>query len=336
MAKIVVCGAGAFGTALAHVFSQNSNHQITLKSRQKDHAELLQQTRVNERYLNSLIIKDDIHITSTAECVQDADILILATPTQHTPSIIDELKPYLTPSTSIILANKGILEHQTLQAPFISDFLQNSLNISNPIYILSGPNFAKELALDLPAAATLAGADVLQTTHMAHQLCTSLYRLYPSIDIIGVNLAGAIKNIYAIAAGISEGLNLGNNAKAALITRALAETKRLGVAMGASPETFLGLSGVGDLLLSCGSHLSRNMSLGLELAQGKSLQQILNERHTIAEGVFTVKAILPLIKKYQIRMPIALAVFEVLYNNASLEKAMTLLTHNLNTPLESD
>ncbi len=241
----------------------------------------------------------------------------------------------MQPATAVVIASKGILMEDTVTSPYLANWFANH-HPSHNIYVLSGPNFAKEMAQDLPAAATLAGENENLTADLVQVLRTPHYRIYPSADVKGVSLCGAIKNVYAIASGICEGLELGQNAKAALITRSLAETRRLGIAMGADMNTFLGLSGVGDLLLSCSSLLSRNMSLGVELAQGKGLDDILKTRHTIAEGVYTAKALMALIDHYQVRMPIARGVYEVLTQEKEVASVIQQLLSSTSVFFESE
>jgi glycerol-3-phosphate dehydrogenase (NAD(P)+) len=287
------------------------------------------------KYLPSVALPDNLAVTADISVVQSANIIVMAMPTQHTSQMLLSLKPYLKANASIIIASKGILMEDTVNTPHLAKWL--SLHHSpEHIYVLSGPNFAKEMASDLPAAATLAGLNEDSTLDLVHTLRSPHYRIYPSSDVMGVSLCGAIKNVYAIAAGICEGLQLGQNAKAALITRALAETRRLGMTMGADMNTFLGLSGVGDLLLSCSSTLSRNMSLGVELAQGKTLDEILLSRHTIAEGVYTAQALMPLMEHHKVRMPIAMGVHKVVTQRKDVASVIDGLLSSASVFFESE
>lgn len=324
MSKIVVIGAGSFGFALAYVFSKKKSNRVFLKTR-----------KVNDNEIGCASILQYVRVTTDyAEC-KDASYIVLALPTQKIPEIIQDFIHIIPNECNIVLVNKGILQENTLQNPFVYNWIQLNLPHVNT-YVLSGPNFASEISQDLPTAATLAGENADKTVEASEILGAPLFRLYPSTDVIGVSLAGAIKNIYAIACGICQGLNLGENARAALVTRALAESKRLGCAMGAKSDTFLGLAGVGDLLLSCCSSASRNMSLGLELSQGKTLSQINAQKTQLTEGVFTAKALQSLLSQYQIRMPIATAVYNILYNGITVQQSMQQLLNTLSVPFEHE
>lgn len=315
--KIVVVGAGAFGTALSLVFLR-AGHHVTLKPRRHEHAEELLRLSENRRYLPGVPLHMNLHIDATPQCLYPADLIVLATPTQQTPTIMTDLRSLVPDSASLMIVSKGILTENPLKEPFISDWLLNHFP-NHSIYIMSGPNFAAEIARDLPAASTLAHRDEGAAKDMAEALWHSHFRFYPTTDCRGVEIAGAIKNVYAIACGICVGLNLGQSALAAVITRSLAEIKRLGMVMGAKPETFLGLSGVGDLTMTCSSPISRNMTLGMELAKGRGIADILAERHTIAEGVATSKALHMLKAHYGVSMRLADAIYQIVHGGQSVD-----------------
>lgn len=317
MKNIVVVGSGAFGTALSLVFLK-AGHQVTLKPRRLAHANDLLQASENKCYLPGVPLPTHLCIDSTHTCLATADLIVMATPTQQTPTLLSELKPFLPSGAPLLIVSKGILMADPLSEPFISDWISNHME-GYPIYVMSGPNFAAEIARGLPAAATLAYPDEVAAKEMAESLWHSHFRLYPATDRRGVEIAGAVKNVYAIACGICVGLNLGQSALAATITRSLAEIKRLGMAMGARADTFLGLSGVGDLTMTCSSPQSRNMTLGLELAKGRVVADILAERHTVAEGVATSKALHILSAHYGVPMCLADAVYQIVHGGETVD-----------------
>ncbi|MDP3372336.1 MAG: NAD(P)H-dependent glycerol-3-phosphate dehydrogenase [Candidatus Paracaedibacteraceae bacterium] len=321
MKKIVVIGAGGFGTALALTFLK-AGHNVTLKPRREEHAAEMRSAGENQQYLKGISFPKELMIDADPKCLKLADIVVVATPVQRTPEILNEYKNVLPHEVPLIIASKGILTTDPFNTPFISSWLKKHMP-SHPVYVLSGPNFASEIARGLPAAATLAHFDTMAAKEMAITLWHEHFRIYPSIDQLGVEFCGAVKNVYAIACGICVGLNLGQNALATLVTRGLAEIKRLGIRQGAHADTFLGLSGVGDLMLTCTSTQSRNMTLGIELAKGRSVADIMAERHTIAEGVATSKALHDLVKKSDISMPIAAAVYQIVHENESVKDVIS-------------
>lgn len=323
MKNIIVVGAGAFGTALAITFSK-TGHNVTLKPRREEHAVEIRMASENKNYLKDVIVPSSLIIDANPKCLQAADIIVIATPVQRTPEILSELSTFIPNHAALIIASKGVLTADPINMPFISNWLEQHLP-NNSIYILSGPNFAAEIARDLPAAATLAHKNSEAVKEMAQILWHEGYRIYPSVDQIGVEFAGAAKNVYAIACGICVGLNLGQNALATLVTRGLAEMKRLGLIMGAEPETFLGLAGVGDLMLTCTSTQSRNMTLGVELSKERLISDILAERHTIAEGVATSKALYELSVTHNVSMPIAEAVYKIIHEDKHVKDVISKL-----------
>lgn len=321
MKHIVVVGAGAFGTALALAFLR-AGHHVTLKPRRPEHADELNCLGENKQYLAGVPLPKNLVIDAGHPCLANADLIVLATPVQQTPRILAEIATFLPANAPFLVVSKGILIENTAKAPFISDWIEQCLP-GHSVFVLSGPNFAGEIARCLPAAVTLAHPDAHRVKEMAESLWHTHFRIYPATDRRGVEFCGAVKNIYAIACGICVGLNLGQNALATLVTRSLAEIKRLGIAMGAESDTFLGLSGVGDLMLTCTSPQSRNMSLGIELAKGRSIANILNERKTVAEGVATSKALNELIIEKAVPMRIANAVYQILHKGDSVNAVIS-------------
>ena len=334
MKRIVVVGAGAFGTALALSFLR-AGHHVTLKPRRAEHAAELNLSGENKHYLAGVPLPKNLIIDADSNCLAKAELVVLATPVQQTASILSEITSFLPPKVPFIVAAKGILTENPALTPFISDWIAQNIS-GHPVFVLSGPNFAGEIARSLPAAATLAHPDANLVKEMAESLWHMHFRLYPSTDRRGVEFCGAVKNVYAIACGISVGLNLGQNALATLVTRSLAEIKRLGVAMGAHPDTFLGLSGVGDVMLTCTSTQSRNMSLGIELAKDRSIADILAERKTVAEGVATSKALNELIQSKALPMRVANAVYQVIHQGDSVSTVICDLLSRHEVKFEVD
>lgn len=316
MTPIFVFGTGAWGTALS-LSSLKTGHPVTLIARRPEFAKDLLELRKNQVYLPNIALPKDLKITSDLTILNVPGILLLASPAQATHETITSLKSFLCPETIVVICAKGIDQKRLC---FPSDIAQEL--IPNPIAVLSGPSFADEVANNLPTAVTLA-ADSLE---IAQNLCQHLrhphLRCYASDDKAGVQIAGAIKNVLAIACGIVQGKNMGNNAAAALLTRGLAEMRRLGMAMGAKSETFLGLSGVGDLSLTGASEQSRNYSLGLALGQGNPLTEILQHRRGVTEGVATAAALIHLADRHHVRMPICHGVYQVLHEGKNLNKTI--------------
>jgi glycerol-3-phosphate dehydrogenase (NAD(P)+) len=305
---IAVIGAGAWGTALAILFAR-SGKDVTLWARDESRAEAMRATRHTPR-LPDAVLPSSLAITHK---IPDADILLLAVPMQHLRGIL----PLLPPGPPVLLCCKG-LERETLRLP-------PELVTGRPAAMLTGPNFAGEIASGLPAAAVLAMPDAAARAALMESLHTSTLRLYGSADIIGAALGGAAKNVIAIAAGVVLGAGLGENARAALITRGLAEIARLATALGGKPETISGLSGLGDLLLTCTGTTSRNFSLGLALGQGQSLEHILNSRTAVTEGVATAPALLARAAAAGTDMPITEAVTNLLSGAKNIPETMTIL-----------
>ena len=311
--KLAVLGAGAWGTALAISLSQK--HAVTLWARNHAHVLQLLTAHRNERYLPGVVIPASIKIESDlGSALAGAELCVIATSTSGLAATAASINAHV-PSLPIIWVCKGFdqltgkLPHETVDAT-------RGSTSSGQYGALSGPSFALEVAKGLPCALTLAANDL----HFAHEMTSQLngpaLRIYSSDDLVGVELGGALKNVMAIAAGICDGMQLGMNARAALITRGLAEIGRLGVAMGGKPETFMGLTGLGDLVLTATGDLSRNRSVGVHLAQGMRLDAILASLGHVAEGVNSAQTALALAKKHSIDMPITEAVNAVLFARA--------------------
>jgi glycerol-3-phosphate dehydrogenase (NAD(P)+) len=310
--KLCILGAGAWGTALAISFC--ARHQVTLWGRNPQHLDSMRRERANTRYLPGISIPSSLAIESDIEAaLGSAELVLIATSTNGFAPTLEAMVKDCT-SPPLLWACKGF-ETATERLPH--EIAAAYLGANTPVGALSGPSFALEVAQGKPAALTLASRDAKFGSQTAANLNGPALRIYSSQDLVGVEIGGALKNVMAIAAGISDGLGLGNNARAALVTRGLAEMVRLGVAMGGQPETFMGLTGLGDLVLTATGDLSRNRSVGKRLAEGVRLDAILAELGHVAEGVFSARAALNLARKYAVDMPITEAVCAVLFEGAA-------------------
>ncbi len=313
MDRVNVIGAGAWGTALAIAAAQG-NRKVFLHCRDEKQAASINSGRENTKYLPGITIPKTISATTDLSEVLDTDILLNVVPAQYLRSNLELLKPDLPPEVAVVICAKGI---EKTTGNLMSDVVTECLP-GQPFAILSGPNFAHEIAKGLPAATTLAASSKKLGERLAKSLSSPSFRPYYTDDIMGAQLGGAVKNVLAIACGIVAGAKLGENARAALITRGMAEILRLGVKLGARAETLMGLSGFGDLVLTCSSSASRNFSLGEALGEGKSLEEVLNNRVAVTEGVHTAAALCGLAHQHKIEMPICEAVDKLLNMGASV------------------
>ena len=323
--KISIIGAGAFGTAIA-VSAERAGHDVSIWAHDPRVAEGMTQRKTNEVYLPKIPLGDRIHAThSLEETMSFSDIVIMVVPSHYYRDVLKQMLPSIKRPIKVVSATKGI-ENETLDR--MSQVTGAELGEALAAFaVLSGPTFALELARGDPTAAVIASSDVEFAEEMQRVLSSPSLRLYHSPDVAGVELAGSIKNVIAIAAGVLEGLGLGSNTNAALITRGLHEVMRLGMALGGRQETFAGLAGMGDLVLTCTGALSRNRSVGVELGRGKSLEKIVSETRSVAEGVKTSKAAKQLAEKHGVEMPITAEVYRVIYESeaprAAIQKLMT-------------
>lgn len=319
--SIGVIGAGSFGTAMAIHLASNG-HPVTLWAYEKNVVESVNTLRENTTYLSGISLPPNISATNSLEdTVSGKKLVLQVNPSHATRQVMQQAIQYTKDDTIILNCTKGI-ENDTLLT--MSELLLEILPPSthNQLAVLSGPSFAREVAIGLPTAVTVASRN-----HETAKFCQSIlanerFRVYTSEDIVGLELASALKNVIAIAAGISDGLGYGHNTRAALITRGVAEILRLGKKMGAKEMTFLGLSGMGDLVLTCTGDLSRNRNVGIQLGQGKKLDEILSSMKMIAEGVKTAKAAYALSKKHSVEMPISEQVYLVLFEGKSPKTAV--------------
>ncbi len=319
--KIGIIGAGAWGTALAMLLADKGN-DVTLWMFEKDLAEETARTRENRVYLPGFALRTSIIVTSSMEATVRGKTMIISVVPSHTVrSVSTQFVPFLLQDVVIISASKGI-ETETLMP--LSQVLKDVLppGFHKRLCFLSGPSFAKEVALKMPTAVALASYEPV-IGRKAQELFSNFYfRVYTNPDVIGVELAGSLKNVVAIAAGVLEGMGYGSNTMAALITRGLAEMARLGVAMGGHLETFSGLAGMGDLVLTCTGGLSRNRTLGVRIGKGEKLNDIMTGLKTVAEGVKTARAAKDLAKKYDVEMPIVDEVYQLLYEGKDPKAAV--------------
>ena len=321
--KIAILGAGAWGTALAINLLKNSNsrHEITLWTKDRGHCAELIQERTNRQFLPGFPLPESLKLTSDFNVAVNADLALIVVPTA---GLRETLRAIVSCGKAIpvIWGGKGF-EAESAKLPH--QIVLEEYEGAAPYGVLSGPSFAQEVAQGLPAALTLASRDEEFSKNTAAQIHSSRLRVYSSNDTTGVETGGAIKNVITIAAGISDGMGLGHNARAALITRGLAEITRLGIKLGGRMETFMGLTGAGDLMLTCTGDLSRNRQVGLMLAAGKSLPDILQELGHVAEGVYTARAVLKLSQDLDIDMPITQAVCSILNDEVPAKKALEVL-----------
>lgn len=330
--KISVIGAGSWGTALASM-ARRAGRDVMLYARDSGLAHAINHTHTNPVYLQGIALDAGIRATaSMEEALAGAELILFVTPAQYMRETLKRMKDYVPVGAPLVNCSKGIeIASGSLLAGVAADVLPDT-----PYAVLSGPTFASEAVRGLPSAATLATtAPAADAMRWAEGLKSKTFRPYVSDDPTGAEVAGAIKNVIAIACGIVEGRNLGQNARAAIMTRGMAEMKRFGMKRGAKAETFLGLAGVGDVMLTCNSMTSRNFSLGHALGEGQKLDDIIKSRRTVAEGVATARAIAQAAASDAVDMPICLAVDQILHHNARVEDVvMTLLSRDIKTETE--
>ncbi len=319
--RIGVIGAGSWGTTLANLLAEKG-FEITLWVYEKDLQEIIKERRENPFYLPKIRLSEAILPTnSLEEASRDKEIILCVLPSFAVRGVISQVIPYLSPETIIVSATKGM---ELRSSKFISEVLLELLpsNLHKNLACLSGPTFALEVSQRLPTVCLVASKVRKIAKKLQHILATPYFRVYTASDLKGVELGGVFKNVIAIAVGVSDGLGLGYNARAALITRGLAEMIRLGKRLGANPSTFSGLSGIGDLVLTSTSELSRNKTLGIKLGKGKRLEEILSETRMVTEGVNTTKGIYNLSKKLGVEMPITEELYLLLYENKPPKQAV--------------
>ena len=319
MRRVAVLGAGGWGTALA-VHLSRIGHDARLWARDAALVADMQSRRANAVYLPDIRFPDRLHVgADLAAALHEADVIVSAVPSHGTRAILRRAAPHVRPGTTVVSATKGLEQDSLFR---VSEIVEQELGGAARIAVLSGPSFASELARELPTAVSVASRERGVAESLQADFRSPYFRLYATDDVVGVEIGGAIKNVIAIAAGVAEGLGLGHGALAGLITRGLAEISRLACAVGAKRETLAGLTGLGDLVLTCTGSLSRNRHVGVELARGRSLSDILAGMKMVAEGVRTTDAALALAARHGVELPIASQVGELLAGRKDARTAL--------------
>ncbi len=333
--SIGVIGGGSWGTTLARLLALKG-FRVTLWAREKEVAEGINTQGENPVFLQGVKLPETlVATTEIGEAIEGRDVVVMVVPSQFYREVLTQMKPYLRTSTGFISATKGI-ENQTLM--IMSEVTEDVVPglFTNTFCCLAGPSFAREVCTQHPTAVTIACKDPAVGRRMQELFATEYFRSYVIEDVVGAQLCGALKNVIAIAAGASDGLGFGHNARAALITRGLAEIRRLGVAMGADPMTFAGLAGLGDLVLTCTGDLSRNRTVGLQVGRGLTLKEITSKMKMVAEGVKTTRSAYQLAKRMGVEMPITEQVYQILYEGKEPKKAVKeLMTRALKPEVDS-
>ena len=318
MARIGVLGAGSWGTALAILLHDNG-HDVTVWSIHEEEVEALNTTRRHERKLPGVEIPEGILFTTDMkETMSDKDVCVLAVPSPFIRSTCQKMKQYVRAGQIIVNVAKGI-EENTLYT--LTDIIEEELPYADAC-VLSGPSHAEEVSRRLPTTCVVSSRTRKTAEYLRSVFVSPVFRVYISPDMLGIELGGALKNVIALAAGTADGLGYGDNTKAALITRGIAEIARLGIKMGGKPETFYGLTGIGDLIVTCASVHSRNRKAGYLMGQGYTMEEAMKEVQMVVEGVYSAKAALELSRKYQVEMPIVEQVNKVLFENKNAEEAV--------------
>lgn len=318
--KIGVIGAGSWGTTLANLLAKKGL-DVTLWAYEPELVAEMRATRVNTLFLPGIELSSNLVFTNSLEEAAGSDVLVLVSPSQVMRSVLTQLSPLLRPGVTLVNASKGI-ELDTLMTMDQVCAAVLPPEIAGRFCVLSGPSFAREVAQEMPTAVVAASADPEAALQVQRLFTSPYFRVYTNSDVVGVEIGGALKNVIALAAGISDGLGLGHNTRAALITRGLAEMNRLGRAMGADPATFAGLAGMGDLVLTCTGDLSRNRTVGMKLGQGMRLEEILGEMRMVAEGVKTAESAWRLAARLGVDMPITDKVYQVLHADKPARQAV--------------
>ena len=314
--KVGLLGGGSWGTTVASLAAKNAD--VTIWARDKDTVAEINHHHTNSKYLPGAKLTRTLKANESIEAtVKNADVIVMGIPSQHMRSVLEKAKPFIRPWVPILSLSKGIEMTTKMRMTQVIEELMPG----HPVGLLTGPNLAKEIIKGQAAASVIAMVDTTIAKALQQVFQTGLFRVYTNDDVIGCELGGTLKNIVAIATGMGDGANAGDNTRAAIITRGLAELTRLGVAMGGNPLTFAGLTGMGDLVATCSSSKSRNRTVGFQLGQGKKLDDIIASMNEVAEGVKTTKVVMELAKKYNIEMPITEEVYKVLYEGNTVKDA---------------
>lgn len=322
--KVAMIGAGSWGTALSLVLADNG-HTVYLWGKNQQIIDEINEVHENKKYLPNILLPHGIHgTTSIEEAVRDVAYIILSIPTKAMREVIKQVIPFVKSPITFVHVSKGIEPGSLLR---ISEIMEEEIpaELIKSIVVLSGPSHAEEVSLRHPTTVTVSSKNMEEAQKVQDLFINSNFRVYTNPDIIGVEIGGALKNIIAVCAGITDGLGYGDNAKAALITRGLAEMARLGTKMGANPLTFAGLTGIGDLIVTCTSPHSRNWRAGNQLGKGRQMEEVLNDMGMAVEGIRTTKAAHQLSQKYNVELPIANALYNVLFNGGDPKKAVDSL-----------
>lgn len=318
MSKVAVLGTTSWGTTLAVLLARNGG-DVALICRSESEVRNMLASGENRRHRPGLLFPDGLRPTADLDELAAAEALLIAVPSTTLQTNLERVLPSLNPAATIVSATKGI---DVMTGARVSQTIEAMGVDPSRLAALSGPNFAGEIAAGLPAATVVAGPDAARVKAFQSLLTSAIFRVYTSSDLAGVEFGGALKNVVAIACGLSDGLGYGDNARAALITRSVAEISRLGVAAGAQAMTFMGLAGIGDIILSCGSDQSRNRRLGLSIAKGQSLKSYIMGLDSVVEGAVTAQAVPVLTQRYGVEMPICEALHAVLYGGKPVDEAV--------------
>lgn len=332
--RIGVVGAGTWGTALASLLGTNG-YEVELWAFEQEVQKSIAERRENTLFLPGIPLSENIRpSTDLSRVVSEKDLVLIVVPSHVMRKIAVRMAPSLSPETIVVSASKGI-ENKTHLT--MTGILREVLPVSFAprLAVISGPSFAKEVVVQRPTVVTAASADLSVAEYVQAVFATPFFRVYTHDDVIGVEIGGAVKNVIAIASGMVDGLELGLNSRAALITRGLTEIQRLGIALGANPHTFAGLSGMGDLVLTCTSTMSRNHTVGVRIGRGESLDHILSDMKTVAEGVKTARSVYDLSRHVEVEMPISHAIYHILYEGLAPKDAVfQLMTRDLKDELD--
>ena len=318
--KVSVLGSGGWGTALALVLLENG-HEVTLWSYTEEESRRLRETRENPM-LKGVALPEELQLTSDLSCVKDCKAVVLATPSFAVRTTARQVKELVEPGTVLVTVSKGIEKDTSL---VLSQVIEQEVGDKCPVVVLSGPSHAEEVGRKVPTAVVVASEDRASAELVQDLFMNGRFRIYTSSDVLGVEIGAALKNVIALCAGCCDGMGCGDNTKAALMTRGLTEIARLGVAMGCRQETFAGLTGVGDLIVTCTSMHSRNRRAGILIGQGKSAQEAMAEIGAVVEGYYAAESIHQLAEREQVEMPICRSIYEVLYHGMAVQDVVSSL-----------
>lgn len=320
MPSIAVIGSGGWGTAVA-IHLSKKDYDVTLWSWKQEECDNIKRDKENKEFLPGVEVPQSITLTSDISCVKDKDLVVLVSPSKVIRSTAKSMAPYITDNTPVVILSKGI-EDETLMT--LSQVVEQEIP-NACVAALSGPSHAEEVARGIPTACVVACEDGKVAEYIQNIFMSENFRIYTNTDVLGVELGGALKNIIALCAGVTDGIGFGDNTIAALMTRGIKEISRLGIKMGAKLDTFYGLAGIGDLIVTCTSKHSRNRRAGVLIGEGCTLDEALEKVHMVVEGVYAAKAAYKLSLKYDVEMPIVTAAYNVLFNNASPKDAIISL-----------